>query len=291
MKKAVIFFLFLFCFSWISNLFAKSVSQKVLKNFQVKVEKDLQGKVPPSFIEKIFSSPELEFYPQIMVKSLTWKETELPYSQFLTPERLKAAKEFLKKHYKLLSQIEKNFGVDKEVLVGIFMVETNFGKNTGKWPVFNVLYSMAMSGDKDVFSPYAKKANIPLNDTSIKTKWQKRSKWAYKELLYFIQICYKNHWDPFSIKGSLFGAFGYPQFVPRSYLVYGYDWDKDGVVDLYDLEDALSSIANYLKKEGYKISASEEEKKRVIMKYNHSEPYADTVLTIAKQLRGLQVKD
>ena len=290
MKKAV-FLAFLLCFLFTSNLWGESISQQALKKFQDRVEKDLQGKVPPSFIEKIFSSTELDFYPQIMVKSLTWKEAELPYYQFLTPERLKKAKEFLKSHYHLLSQIEKTFGVDKEVLVGIFMVETNFGKNTGNWPVLDVLYSMAISGEKEIFEPYAQKANIPLNDTSIKTKWQKRSRWAYRELLYFIQICYQNLWDPFSIKGSLFGAFGYPQFVPRSYLVYGYDWDKDGVVDLYNVEDALSSIANYLKKEGYKISAPEEEKKRVIMTYNHSEPYADTVLAIAKKLRRLQVKD
>jgi membrane-bound lytic murein transglycosylase B len=262
-----------------------------IEALKLKVKEDLKGKVPEDFIDKIFSSPELTYYPQLMLKSLTWNESKLPYHQFLTPERLKRAEKFYKKHFELLQAMEEKFGVEKEVLVGIFMVETNFGKNTGRWPVLNVFYSLAISGRKEVFKPFAEKAGISLSDPAVYKKWQNRSKWAYKELLAFIQICYQNHWDPFEVKGSLFGAFGYPQFVPRSYLIYGYDWNKDGVVDLYDMEDALSSIANYLKKEGYKISASEEEKKRVIMTYNHSEPYANAVFAIAKELRGLQIKD
>jgi membrane-bound lytic murein transglycosylase B len=51
------------------------------------------------------------------------------------------------------------------------------------------------------------------------------------------------------------------------------------------MEDALASIANYLKKEGYNLNGTVEEKKAVIMKYNISEPYANTVLAIAERLK------
>ncbi len=250
------------------------------------IKKELNGTVPEEYIDKIFSSSELAYFPNIMIKRLTWKETELPYDQFLKKDRILRAKKFMQEHKKFLEDLEKTFGVDKEVITAIFLVETNLGKNTGKFPVFNVFFSLALSGNKELLKNFINDPNISLKDKKVNKFIERRSKWAYKELLYLIQIAYKNKWDPFSIKGSIFGAFGYPQFVPKSYLIYGYDWDKDGVVDLYSIPDALASIANYLKKEGYRIDADKEAKKRVIMKYNISEPYANTVLAIAEKLKN-----
>lgn len=252
-----------------------------------KVKQDLKGTVPEDYIEKIFSSPQLTYLPEIMIKSLTWKEVELPYNQFLEEERIERAKNFIEKNKKLLEDIEFVFGVEKEIITAIFLIETDLGKNSGKFPVINVFYSMALSGEKDLFEKFINPSEISLNDEAIREKWTKRSNWAYKELLYFLQIAYQNSWDPFSIKGSIFGAFGYPQFVPKSYLTYGYDWDKDGKIDLYSLPDALASIANYLKKEGYKKEGDLEYKKRIIMKYNLSEPYANTVLSVAEKLKSV----
>ena len=272
----------------------KANRQKLLKIFTSKLElrlkKDLNETVPEWYIDKVFSSPELKFFPNLMVKRLTWKEAKLPYAQFLEKDRIKRAYQFLKTHEKLLDEIEKKFGVDKEVVTAIFLVETNLGKNTGKFPVFNVFYSLALSGNPLLIKPYAEKKGVSLSDPKVINFIKKRSNWAYKELLYLIQISYRNHWNPFEVKGSIFGAFGYPQFVPKSYIIYGYDWNKDGVVDLYQVEDALASIANYLYIEGYKMDSSLEEKKKIIMKYNISEPYANTVLKVAEKLKELETK-
>lgn len=254
-----------------------------LKN---QIKKDLEGLVPEDYIEAIFSSSELTYIPDIMIKSLIWKEETLPYSQFFEPVRIERAKVFIEENKELLEDIEFVFGVEKEVITAIFLVETDLGKKTGSFSVINVFYSLALSGEKEVFENFITHPQISLLNETIKNKWEKRSKWGYKELLCFIQISYQNNWDPFSIKGSIFGAFGYPQFVPKSYLIYGYDWNKDGRVDLYNLGDALASIANYLKKKGYKKESTLEEKKKVIMKYNFSEPYAHTVLTITKILKN-----
>ena len=260
------------------------------QRLKLRVERDLNGTVPQWYIDKVFSSPELRFFPNLMVRRLTWKEAKLPYYQFLEEDRIKRAYQFLQTHKELLEDIEKKFGVDKEVLTAIFLVETNLGKNTGKFPVFNVFYSLALSGNPVLIKPYAEKKGVSLSNPKVINFIKKRSDWAYKELLYLIQISYKNHWNPFEVKGSIFGAFGYPQFVPKSYIIYGYDWNEDGVVDLYQVEDALASIANYLHIEGYKMDSSLEEKKRVIMKYNISEPYANTVLKVAEKLKELETK-
>lgn len=255
------------------------------ENLKTRIKTDLKNIVPDEYIENIFSSPQLTYLPNIMIKSLTWKEVELPYYQFLEDERISRAKIFMEENKVLLESIEFVFGVEKEIITAIFLIETDLGRKMGNFPVINVFYSMALSGEKEVFEKFINKEDFSLEDNFIKKRWERRSRWGYKELLYFIQIAYQNKWDPFSIKGSIFGAFGYPQFVPKSYLIYGYDWDKDGKIDLYSLPDALASIANYLKSEGYKKEADLEYKKKIIMKYNISEPYANTVLAIAEKLK------
>lgn len=258
-----------------------------IEELKLRVKTDLAHTVPEEYIEKLFSSPEVVYLPNIMIRRLTWQETKLPYNQFLEEGRIQRAYRFLKENLSLLEGIEKAFGVDKETIVAIFLVETNLGQNTGRFSVFNVFFSLALSGNRDLLKNFLQDPEISLESERNIKIIERRSRWAYNELLYFIRICYENKWDPFSIKGSIFGAFGYPQFVPKSYVLYGYDWNKDGVVDLFNLEDALASIANYLKTEGYKINSDLEARKKVIMKYNISEPYANTVLAISERLREL----
>ncbi|MEZ0343780.1 MAG: lytic murein transglycosylase [Caldimicrobium sp.] len=257
------------------------------------IKKDLKERVPEEFVEKALCREELNFNPYVMLKSLTWKEAKLPYPQFLEESRIERARKFLEDNEELLSAIENYFQVDKEVITAIFLVETDLGRKTGKNVVINTFFSLALTGDEELFKKYLQEEpEIDFNNETVKARWQKRASWAYRELLYFLEICYKNSWDPYEIKGSVFGAFGYPQFIPRSYLIYGYDWDEDGKVDLYSVPDALASIANYLKMEGYRMEGNRDYKKKIIMKYNISEPYAETVLTISEILKDkLTLKD
>uniref|UniRef100_A0A7V4JPQ2 Lytic murein transglycosylase n=1 Tax=Thermodesulfobacterium geofontis TaxID=1295609 RepID=A0A7V4JPQ2_9BACT len=285
--KIITFFLFLIFLIKPFKIYAGSdFLAPYIENLKIKVKEDLKNKVPEDYIENIFSSSQLTYLPNVMIKSLTWKEEALPYYQFLEKERIEKAKAFIEENKTFLEDIEFVFGVEKEIIVAIFLVETDLGRKTGNFPVINVFYSLALSGEKELFEKFINNSEISLNDENTKTKLEKRSNWGYKEFLYFIEIAYLNNWDPFSIKGSVFGAFGFPQFVPKSYLIYGYDWDKNGKVDLYSIDDALASIANYLKREGYKKEESLEYKKKIIMKYNISEPYANTVLAIAEKLKN-----
>jgi len=269
------------CFAGLDSS-VKPYAEKLLS----RVKLDLKERVPEAFIEKSLCRRELNFSPQVMLKSLTWKEVKLPYHQFLEEERLERAYKFMLENKDLLSAIEEHFKVDKEVLTAIFLVETDLGRKTGKNSVLNTFFSLSLTGEEELFRKFLpSEPEVDFNNETVRRRWEKRSSWAYRELLYFLEIAYKNNWDPFEIKGSVFGAFGYPQFVPKSYLIYGYDWDGDGLVDLYNLSDALASIANYLQKEGYRREGDRDYKKRIIMKYNLSEPYAETVLSIAESLK------
>lgn len=265
--------------------FSQDVKPYVRSLFE-RVKNDLKEKIPESYLCELFSRKEIFYKPELMIRSLTWREAKLPYHQFLEENRILRAKRFLEENKDFLLQLEEKFGVEKEVIVAIFLVETDLGRKTGEHLVFNTFFSLALSGEEPLFMKYiGDNSEVDLNNETIRNRWKRRADWAYRELLYFIEISYRNNWDPFSIKGSIFGAFGYPQFVPRSFIIYGYDWDGDGKVDLYSLPDALASIANYLKEEGYKLNAPWEYKKRIIMKYNISEPYAETVLKIAELLQ------
>ncbi len=73
--------------------------------------------------------------------------------------------------------------------------------------------------------------------------------------------------------------------MPTQIPVHGVDADKDGYIDLFSDTDALHSVARYLRAHGWRCSMSAKRQYRVIRAYNHSNIYADTVLSIAKKLK------
>lgn len=236
-------------------------------------------------VERLFSDPRVRFLPQIMPRKLTWDETKLPYQQFLKPERLARARAFLRDYAGLLKEIEATYGVEKEILVGLLLVESDLGRHHGRYEVFNVLASMAASSDWERVKAYLPRELSSEEEARLRRIMERRARWAYRELRVLLELSEKYGIDPLSLKGSIFGAFGYPQFVPSSFRDYAVDGDGDGRIDLYTLTDALASAANYLRRHGWRPGLSRQEKKRVLMTYNHSEPYAETVLAIAERLR------
>ncbi len=255
-----------------------------IENFKGKIKNDLKEQVPESYIEKLFSSKLIKFSPEVMIRSLTWNERSLPYHNFLKDERIERAKKFILENRELLEKIEGVFQVEKELIVAILLVESDLGNSPGKYEVFDQLFNLALCGEEELFKKYLPE-DINLEDETIKTRYKRRSQWAYKELLTLITIGYQKSLDILNLKGSIFGAFGYSQFVPSSYVIYGYDFDGDGKVNLFGLPDALASIANYLKGEGYRVDSPSEFKKRIVMRYNFSEPYAETVLSLSEALK------
>ncbi len=249
-------------------------------------ERLIRDGLSPERVERLLSDPRVKFLPQIMPRKLTWDETKLPYQQFLRPKRLARARAFLRDYAGLLKEIEATYGVEKEVLVGLLLVESDLGRHHGRYEVFNVLASMAVSADWERVKPYLRRELSPEEEARLKRIMARRSRWAYRELKVLLELSEKYGLDPLALKGSIFGAFGYPQFVPSSFRDYAVDGDGDGRIDLYTLTDALASAANYLRRHGWRPGLSREEKKRVLMTYNHSEPYAETILEIAERLRG-----
>ena len=158
-------------------------------------------------------------------KTKTWDDYK---AIFLKNKRIVDGKKFIKKNIDILERAEKEFGVPKEIITAILGVETNFGNNMGSYRVIDSLTTLGFDDPR-------------------------RSKFFRSELIQLFLLTRENNLDILKIKGSYAGAMGYSQFISSSYRAYAIDYDGDGYVDLFNsIDDAIGSIANYLKRHGWK---------------------------------------
>ena len=150
---------------------------------------------------------------------------------FITPKVINDGKKYLKRYHELFDHIEGVYGVNREVIVAIWGIESRFGSNQGGFNLFRTLNTL--------FDAYPR-----------------RSDFFRKELINYIILCKNNGLDPLKVKGSYAGAFGQAQFMPSSYNAYAVDFDGDSRRDLISsMPDIFASIANYLKTFGWTLNA------------------------------------
>jgi len=112
----------------------------------------------------------------------------------------------------------------------------------------------------------------------------KRGEWALTELGALMDLARAIDMDPCEIRGSYAGAVGPAQFIPSSFQSLGVDGDSDGIRDPFNMVDAMASIANYLKRAGWKNGAGQETLRQAIWHYNHSQAYVNTVMMLYEEL-------
>jgi len=202
-------------------------------------------KLETKYLKKLFSSVKVShsalkaFRPRPKVKKTPQEIARLKklypkhgawdrYSKYkVTPRRVKDGVAFLKKHQKTFEKVEKKFGVPKEYIVAIIGIETVYGKNVGKYPVFDTL-------------------------TTLSFETNRRNKFFKKELKKFIRLSQTQKFNPKNVYGSYACAIGLGQFMPSNYEAYGVDFNGDGRITLQKADDAIASIANYFKKNGWR---------------------------------------
>ncbi len=131
-------------------------------------------------------------------------------------------RELARRHEALLANIERTYGVQRRFVLAIWGMESRYGRNIGRTPVFQALATLA---------------------------WEpRRSDYFRGELFNALTMVSRGYIDARSMTGSWAGAMGQAQFMPSSYLSYAVDFDGDGQRDIWrSTPDALASIANYLK--------------------------------------------
>lgn len=222
-----------------------------------------------------------------MTLSLDSAEVPERYAQFLSPGSILLARKFLRENRTTLRKMESRFQVDQEVIVAILLVESRFGENIGRYRVFPTLASLAlMDAPENLHRNFSTLRDI---NPGLSYEWmenvsRRKANWAYHELKCFLTIIRYEEVDPLEVYGSSAGALGMAQFIPSSYLAYALN-ENSFQAWLLSKEEAIFSIANYLKSHGWKKNLPVEKKKRILRVYNRSEPYGETVLHVAQKLR------
>lgn len=158
-----------------------------------------------------------------------------PYYQyrplFITPQVIQTGKEKLEQYKELLDRIEATFGVNREVVVAIWGVESRYGTHQGSFDALQTLNTL--------FDAYPR-----------------RSAFFRKQLIHFLLLCRENQIDPHGVMGSYAAAFGQTQFIPSSFRKYSVSFDGDTKRDVWNsVPDILASIANYLKQHHWTLDA------------------------------------
>ncbi|MCI5134905.1 MAG: lytic transglycosylase [Candidatus Electrothrix sp. AW2] len=183
----------------------------------------------PAELKQIFQG--LKFSQRVL--ELMDKQFEKrPYYEyvrlFLTPKMIQTGKRKLLIYKDLLARIERQFGVEPEIIVAIWGIETRYGANQGSFPVLETLNTL--------FAAYPQ-----------------RAKFFRNELIQFLILCREHGIDMQTVKGSYAGAFGQAQFMPSSFRRFSVSFDGNDQCDLWhSVPDALASIANYIKLHGWK---------------------------------------
>ena len=173
---------------------------------------------------------DVKFLPKVLeydrFQPEFYEDTRTYIDKRSSKKKLTKGIKFYNQNQYLIDIVENTFDVEKELLLALMGIETNFGTYVGK---MDILSSLATLG-------YDKR----------------RSEFFTNELLILLKLIDTNQIDYKTLYGSWAGAFGFFQFMPSTIKDYALDYNKDSSIDLKNSEDAFASAANYLKDIGWK---------------------------------------
>jgi membrane-bound lytic murein transglycosylase B len=144
----------------------------------------------------------------------------------VSSRRVAEGKKLLEQNAALLSRIEAQTGVPKEILVAIWAMETDFGRDEGSYNLFATLATQAYQGPRQLY--------------------------AQQELVAALRLLQDNDYVPSEMVSSWAGAIGQTQFMPSTFFKYATDGDGDGKIDLWHSSaDALASTAVLFQRQGW----------------------------------------
>lgn len=145
----------------------------------------------------------------------------------VSDSRVRNGRAALERHGAMLDRIEREYGVDKHVVVAIWGLESAYGAVRGDTDIISALATLAFDGRRGAFFE--------------------------EQLIAALRILQAGDVAPQDMTGSWAGAMGHTQFIPTSYLDYAVDATGDGRRDIWsdDPTDALASTAAYLRASGW----------------------------------------
>ena len=213
------------------------------------------------------------------------------YSKHYSKDAIRKCRAFLKKYKLYLKSAERLHGVPKELIAALLWVETKHGKRLGSFHVPSVFFYLLQADHPHIVQKTieATEGKLPASEDSdqVKSKIIARSKakanWALSELRSLSKIHSEKSKDLSELRGSYAGAFGLPQFIPSSYLQWARPRTKRRYPNLFFVNDAIHSVAFYLKFNGWK-KGNQASQREALFHYNRSQGYVDIIMKLASEL-------
>jgi membrane-bound lytic murein transglycosylase B len=224
MFKFIFFFVLINSFVFL-NASANNDFDSWLKEFKIKA---VNSGISKKLVDQVMS--EAVFIPKVIeydrYQPEFYEDTFTYIKKRSSNNKIKQGLKLYKKEKIIIEKIEKEFNVEKELLLALMGIETNFGKYLGKMDIISSLATLSFD--------------------------KRRSDFFTKELLILLNLVDKKIIDREILYGSWAGAFGNFQFMPRTIRNYAIDYNKNKTIELKKTEDSFASAANYLKTIGWK---------------------------------------
>ena len=198
--------------SWVADFKKKAIASGVSKSVVSDFMSDV--KFLPKVIE--YDRYQPEFY----------EDTKTYIKKRTNKRKIKKGLTLYKSEKIIIDKIEKEFLVEKELLLSLMGIETNFGNYLGKMDIISSLATLSFD--------------------------KRRSAFFTNELMILLTLVDKKIINKNILFGSWAGAFGNFQFMPKTIKNYAIDYNQNKTIELKNTEDSFASAANYLSKIGWK---------------------------------------
>ena len=224
MFRIIIFFIFINLLAPL-NANANSEFNLWVKNFKIEaIKSGVSEKLVDEIMSKAVFLPNVIKYDRYQPEF--YEDTFTYIKKRSSKKKIKQGIKLYKREKFIIEKIEKEFKVEKELLLALMGIETNFGNYLGKMDIVSSLATLSFD--------------------------KRRSEFFTKELLILLNLVDKNIIDRNILYGSWAGAFGNFQFMPRTIKNYAIDYNDNNTIELKKTEDSFASAANYLKTIGWK---------------------------------------
>tara|TARA_B100000579_G_scaffold417570_1_gene414225 strand:+ start:27 stop:1025 length:999 start_codon:yes stop_codon:yes gene_type:complete len=220
----IIIYITLISTIYINSVLAQDFNSWLISFKDYAIKRGISKKTLDITMSKVKFLPKVIEYDRYQPEF--YEDTYTYISKRTSDNKVKKGKNLFIKNNSLILNVESKFNVEKELLLSLMGIETNFGKYLGKMDILSSLATL--SYDK------------------------RRSDFFTRELIIILRLIDSGVVDSNVLYGSWAGAFGNFQFMPSTIKNYALDYNNDNLIDLKSTEDSFASAANYLNKMGWK---------------------------------------
>ena len=280
MKRSLFFLLFFLISTF---LFAENTQKYDEKSFEALFnavskhysKEELRKIVEGSLVTDELTEKNLAFiYSPLSIKKQAEDHTSY-IDKLVNDETVKNGVAFFEKYKALFCKIYAETKVEASDIIGIINWESRLGTITGEQKIIRIFAAQYFFGEKrndELIQSGEYKKEGAMSVEAGKKRVERLKKNAFSNFKALLIQAKEKNFDPNEVKGSWAGAIGFPQFMPAS-MKFAVDGNGDGNIDLFVMEDAIASVANYLKLHGYLEKGSV----AAFKAYNNDRIYAEGV--------------